>query len=242
MRVSLRIDDIGASTKKYEVYSRIPFGNFLFFKYLKPFRAWGPYREIGADDWGKVFRILQNYSAKLTVAVTAAWVERDGRLIPFPEKFPEEADILKNGVKDGFLEIANHGLAHCVVGEHLPRLFSSNRKFHREFWDWVPREVHLKHIAASQKILQEWLGTRVTTLIPPDNVYSVDTVDAAEQNGIQRINSHRDLGVETSLEIIGDENVIAFHDREIVLEGTGWLERKLESLPSDTEYVFVRDL
>ncbi len=242
MRVSLRMDDIGASTKKYEVYSNFPFGNFLFIKYLKPFRAWGPYREMGQGDWERVLRILQNHNAKLTVAVTAAWVDKNGDYIPFPEIFPDESACLKRGHKEGYLEIANHGLTHCVVGKHMPRLFSSNRKYHREFWDWIPRDVHVDHIVNSQKILQEWLGAPVTTLVPPGNVYSLDTIKAAGNNGIERINSHLDLGMESPVKIVGDEAVIAFHDREIVLEGPGWLERRLAALPQDTEYVFVRDL
>ena len=242
MRVALRIDDIGASTKRYEVYSNIPFCNFLFIKYLKPFRAWGPYREMGQNDWDSVFRILQDHNAKLTVAVTAAWVDKNGTCIPFPEIYPDESKCLKNGFEEGYLEIANHGLTHCVVGKHLPRLFSSNRKYHREFWDWIPCDVHIEHIINSQKILQEWIGARVTTLVPPGNVYSVDTIEAAGKNGIERINSHIDLGVESPIRIVGNEAVIAFHDREIVLKGIGWLERKLAALPQDTEYVFGRDL
>jgi len=242
MRVSLRIDDIGASTKRYEVYSNIPFCNFLFIKYLKYLRAWGPYREMGPDDWNSVFRILQDHNAKLTVAVTAAWIDKNGNHIPFPEIYPDEAKCLKSGFESGYLEIANHGLTHCVVGKHLPRLFSSNRKYHREFWDWIPRDVHFEHIVISQKILQEWLGARVTTLVPPGNVYSEDTLEAAEKNGIERINSYINLGVKSPIKIVGNEDVMAFHDREIVLEGSGWLERKLAGLPIDTEYVFVRDL
>jgi len=42
--------------------------------------------------------------------------------------------------------------------------------------------------------------------------------------------------------IIGNESVVDFHDREIVLEGTKWLKRKLESLPEHTEFVFVKEL
>jgi peptidoglycan/xylan/chitin deacetylase (PgdA/CDA1 family) len=241
-KIALRIDDIGASTKQFEIYSKSRFGNFLCLKYLKFFRAWGPYREMELGEWKQVFKILKKYGARLTVCVTAAWVEKDGGLIPFPEKFPREAEILKNGFKDGLLEIANHGLTHCVVGKHLPRLFSSNRKYHREFWDWIPREIHFKHIETSQKILQDWIGEKITTLIPPGNVYSADTLEAAEENGIKMINSYKNLHTETLVKIIDEANVIAFHDRELILESVGWLERKLESLPSETEYFFVRDL
>ena len=56
------------------------------------------------------------------------------QLIPFHKDF-QIALKLKEGIKNNLIEVANHGLT-CVVGKHLPRLFSSNRKFHREFWDY----------------------------------------------------------------------------------------------------------
>ena len=241
-RLALRIDDIGASTKKFEVYSKRKFGNFLFLKYVPGFRAWGPYHEMTVDQWQQVLNLLRNFSAKLTVGITAVWVERNGETVPFPDKFPAQAGVIKEGWEEELLEIANHGLTHCVVGKHLPRLFSSNRKYHREFWDWVPREVHFEHIEKSQAILQDYFDTEITTLIPPGNVFSQDTIDAAQQNGIKRINCLNVGPSNGEINIIGNESVIDFHDREIVLEGTKWLKRKLESLPEHTEFVFVKEL
>jgi len=241
-RLALRIDDIGASTKRYEVYSKRLFGNFLYLKYLQSFRAWGPYREMTVEEWGEVFGILEQFNAKLTVGITATWVDRNGELIPFPKKFPQRAETLKEGLESGLLEIANHGLTHCVVGRHLPRLFSSNRKYHREFWDWLPRKVHSDHLEHSQNILQDYFETGITTLIPPGNVFCKHTIDAAEANGIKRINCLAKNSPVSQMRIIGNESVIDFHDREIVLEGVEWLKRKLESLPEDTEFVFVKEL
>ena len=140
------MDDIGASTKFYEVYSKFPFGNFLFLKYTKIFGAWGVYDEITYSLWSEIFHLLDKYNAKMTVGVTACWVEKNNDMIPFYEKFPKEARIIKIGLKNNLIEIANHGLTHCVVGKHLPRLFSSNRKYHREFWDWIPSETHFFHL------------------------------------------------------------------------------------------------
>ena len=241
-KYALRMDDIGASTKRFEVYSKRKFGNFLFLKYLNGFKAWGPYREMSVDEWNEVYKILHRFKAKLTVGITAAWVKRNGELTPFPEKFPDEASILKDGLHEGLLEIANHGLTHCVVGKHLPRLFSSNRQYHREFWESIPREIHFDHLDQSQSILQDYFETRITTLIPPGNVFSQDTIDAAQQNGIKRINCLNVGPSNGEINIIGNESVIDFHDREIVLEGTGWLQRKLESLPKDIEFILVKEL
>jgi peptidoglycan/xylan/chitin deacetylase (PgdA/CDA1 family) len=240
--IHLRMDDIGASTKKYEVYSKTKFGNILFFKYLKPFKAWGPYPEISAEQWQKIFELLNDYDARLTIGVTASWVERNGSLIPFPEKFPSQSELIKKACQEKLIEIANHGLTHCVVGKNLPKMFTSNRKYHREFWDWVPREVHFENLEKSQEIFRQWLGSYPTTFIPPGNVYSIDTLEAAEKYGIKRINSYINHYIDSKVHIINNDKIDAFHDRELVLEGVEWLGKKLAAFGSKASYLFIRDI
>src|SRR5262245_32614029 len=108
-RIALRMDDVGAASKRYEVYSnwnagigplRVS-GNWLFLKYLRPFKAWGPYPEIHVDQWRRIVSLLDRYRAKLTVAITAAWVESADRVVPFPERFPREAAALRKGAAAG---------------------------------------------------------------------------------------------------------------------------------------------
>lgn len=241
MNKALRIDDIGASSKKYEIYSKFHGGNILFLKYMQCFRAWGSYREMTVTEWNSVFNILEKFNAKLTVAVTAAWVEADGTLVPFSGKFQEEAAKLKEGVKAGLLDIANHGLTHCVVGKHLPRLFFSNRKFHREFWSWIDPEVHFEHIKRSQQILQNYFEMCIETLVPPGNVFAESTIIAARENGIKVINCYTESRNVNGVRILGEENVTSFHDRELVLNGVGWLRKLLSDQPG-MNYCFVKDL
>jgi peptidoglycan/xylan/chitin deacetylase (PgdA/CDA1 family) len=219
-------------------------GNWLFLKYLPGFRAWGPYREMNGNDWDSVFRILSGHDAKLTVAITGAWVEKDASLVAFPDKFPEEAAKLKEGLRSGLVEIANHGLTHCVLEgrRFLPKPFSSNRKDHREFWDWLPESTHHDHLRRSQDILQGFFGVPVTTLVPPGNVFSDGTMRAAVKVGIERVNCNTAGRSHPGLKIIGNEEVFAFHDRELVLFGTKWLEARLKAMPADTRYVFAKDL
>lgn len=244
--ICLRIDDIGASSKRFEIYSKRwrGLGNTLFLKYLPGFRAWGPYREMTADDWEAVYRILRHRGAKLTVAVTGAWVERDATLVPFPEKFPEEAAKLKEGLQAGLLEIANHGLTHCVLQDFRfrPKAFGSNRKDHREFWEWLPEATHLDHLRRSQDILQGYFQDTVTTLVPPGNVFCDATLRAASRVGIERVNCNTPGRAYPGLEIIGNDRVFAFHDRELVLFGARWLEEKLIAMPVDARFVFAREL
>jgi len=241
-RIVLRMDDVGASTKHFEVYSKKPFGNFLFFKYLPFFRAWPKYDELSASQWEEIIELLIKTRAKLTLGLTTTWVNKDSSLTSFPEKFPKQAEILKQAHKDEIVEIANHGLTHCVVGKHLPKLFSSNRKYHREFWDWISREVHFDHIEKSQIILEDWLGTAPSSFIPPGNVYSQDTLDALYNNSIRLINSSvNPKSMNCSINYVNEDKVDAFHDKELSLMGIDWLASKIES-HKDKQFKLLREL
>lgn len=241
--IALRIDDIGASTKVYEIYSKKWRGlaNILFLKRLKSLKAWAPYPEMTAYQWEDVLALLRKYGAKLTVGITATWVNYDGSLEPFPEKFPTQTKLLKAAQKEGLVEIANHGLTHCVLQDFLfrPRWFSSNRNYHREFWDWIDKELHLEHIKRSQKILCEAFDTEIVTLIPPGNVYCDYTLEAAEKYGIKVVNCQTVARKDPSISILSNERVIAFHDKEIVEEGPQWLENILKGCH---KFAFVKEL
>ena len=247
-KVVLRMDDVGAASKQNEQYSKRwrGVGNFLWLKRLAYFRAWGPYRELTAVEWDGIFQVLSAANARLTVAVTAAWVESGGTLVPFPKKFPDEAAKLREGMNAGLLEIANHGLTHCVLegGKFPPRAFSSNRRYHREFWDWLPEETHIRHIRTSQEILEGYFQTAITTLVPPGNVYAKATLRAGKAHGITTVNCNVREGhaLLEGLTVVGNESVIAFHDRELVLFGVDWLRDLLASVPAGTRYCFVKEL
>lgn len=227
--IMLRMDDVGASSKEFCIYSNkfMGLGNFLFLKYLPHFKAWGRYRELLVEDWDLMFDLLSANQAVLTVAVTACWVESDGKLTPVYNKFEKQIMKLREGVSSGLIEIANHGLTHCVLNEnlYLPKAFTSNRKYHREFWDWLPREHHFENIKSSQTILEHAFGQKPQVLVPPGNVYSFDTLDAAIENGIKVVNCNTEDYEYKGLLIKSNKNVIAFHDKDIVEEGVQFLEK-----------------
>lgn len=214
-KIAFRMDDVGASTKQFEVYSKSSLGNFLMLKYFPPFKAWGPYEELTAGDWEKIIKLLNEANSKITVAVTAAWVEKNGNLTPFSKKFPLQAKILKDACEKGIIEIANHGLTHCVVGKHLPKIFSSNRKFHREFSDYIPEKVIAVHLDESQKILEDFFKIKVVTFTPPGNTYTNFTWKYAQKIGLKYLSGN-------------DAYTFAFHDRDIVLNGVDWLKGKIQ--------------
>lgn len=243
VRTFLRMDDIGASTKVFEVYSRLPLGNVLFLKYVPPFRAWGPYRELTSGEWNRMLELLRQFHAHLTVGITAAWVEQSGQVTPFPQKFPHQAAIVRDGVREGLLEIANHGLTHCVVGRHLPRTWKSNRQFHREFWDWIPPETHREHVRESQRILRAYFGVPIITFIPPGNVWTEETERAAASEGLRLLASKSQRAPtgkqRNGLTYLGDDDGMVFHDREVVQGGIKWFARMLQRATKDKQLLTV---
>jgi peptidoglycan/xylan/chitin deacetylase (PgdA/CDA1 family) len=251
--VALRLDDVGAASKRHEVYGvtriplgpwRLPFpGNFLFLKYLPPIKRWGPYPELGAGEWEAILGALAAAEAQMTVGVTAGWVEDDGRVVPFPLKFPEAAAVIRRGVAGGLLEVANHGWTHCVLADGLfrPRLFRGNRPYHREFHEWLPEPVHREHIARAQGVLQDFLGSAVVTFVPPGNVFSKATLAAAAAAGLRYVSclDPERWGAVEGITFVDDAEVVSLHDRDIVLHGVGTLERVLRQGP---RFVTVREV
>lgn len=233
-KIILRMDDVGASSKQFEVYSKRLIGNFLFLKFAPPFKAWGQYAELDNAQWRTILATLARYQAKMTVSITASWVEKDGRLTPFPKKFPKEAQMIKEGIKEGFLEIANHGLTHCIVGKHLPRLFFSNRQYHREFYPWLGGEIHENHLKRSQEILENYFQVKVVTFVPPGGVWSKKTEKMAFKFGLRYLCALKRHAPRSQklryLIYISDERSFSFHDREINLYGPQWLGEKIKGL------------
>ncbi len=253
--VALRMDDVGAASKRHEVYGMtrimvsgraIPFpGNFLFLKYLPPVKRWGPYRELTAADWECILAELDSSGARMTVGITAGWVETDGRIVPFPVKFPDAAAMVRAGVEHGLLEVANHGYTHCVLeGRRFrPRLFSGNRTEHREFHDWIPLAVHKEHLTRAQAILHDFLGSPVVTFVPPGNVFTRETLLAAAAAGLRYVSclEPERWGAIKGLTFVGDGDVVSIHDRDLVLHGVGFLRDLLRARGGES-FVTVRDV
>jgi hypothetical protein len=237
---ALRIDDVGAAAKRNEVYGttrvavagyQVPVpGNFLFLKYVRPFKRWGPYRELTADEWDQMLEGLEAAGARMTVAITAGWVEDDGRITPFPRKFAAAAAVIARGVESKLLEVANHGYTHCVLDGDAwrPRWFSGNRTAHREFYESLPAATHREHVGTAQAILTERFGD-VMTFVPPGNVFARATLEAARDVGLACV-SCRDaarFGAVEGLTYVDDAEVLVLHDRDVVLGGVADFRARL---------------
>lgn len=242
-----RIDDIGASAKYYNQHGQkifrykgtpffyFPLADVWFFKRIWPFKKWAPYEELTREEWISFLEIFQKYDIKPIIAITATWVERTGEIIPFPQKFPDEARVLKQALQNKQIVIANHGLTHCVVSQHAPLFWGSNRKYFREFWDWIPAEIHNEHIEKSQKILEEFFEQPIEIFVPPGNIWSIKTYRALRKTNIKKVLCNRymidsDESLD-GMEFIDDrEGYFNFHDRELKLYGKKWLIKKITEL------------
>lgn len=245
-KIALRIDDIGASTKYFEQYSKLRIGNIGPLKNRRLLGAWGPYEEMTADSWRSTLAVLRKKKVNLTVAITGCWVERSGELVPFPLKFPDAAAVIKEGVAEGLLDLAVHGLTHCVLenGAFLPKFWRGNRSEHREFWDWLPGQIHDEHLRRATEILNTYFGNDIDILVPPGNVYSASTVSAAGKYGIRLLNCWDPKIQDPSgkVKILSGDRVVAFHDRELVLWGMDWLEKTIDAAKAKAEIVTLRQL
>lgn len=93
---------------------------------------------------------------------------------------PARLSALRDAVLDGCVEAALHGLTH----EALSRVGNADSEFVGQ-----PREAQLERLRAGKLLLDEWLGTPVTTFIPPWNTYDDATVDALAEAGFTVISA-----------------------------------------------------
>lgn len=233
--VTFRIDDIGTSSKYYNQHAKKRWLNVWFLKRIPPFAKWAVYNELSEGEWQRFLDIFEKHNIKPIISVTACWVDKNSNFIPFPEKFPAQAGLLKKAFLNDKIIIANHGLTHCVVGKHLPRFFGSNRKYHREFWGYLPQRVHNEHIIESQTILENFFGRQIEIFVPPGSIWSVKTYLALKQTNIKKVisknymmDSEQDM---EGIKFIDDrQDFFNFHDRELKLYGENWLLKKINEL------------
>ena len=195
--IRVRLDDVGSSGKEFER------------SVLR--RGWAPYSELSPETWRQVLELVEAKGVRLTIAVTACWVGWDGELAPFGAKFPAQARLLRDAVRRGIVEIANHGLTHCQVGAHLPRWIGSNRAAWREFTSQLPVGEHYRHLERAQAVLSDTFGRQPEVLVAPGGMLRPETVWAAHTLGLR---------------ILPDSAWhVVMHDRDIALGGVEQLLR-----------------
>ena len=63
----------------------------------------------------KYNKFLNENKIILNVALTACWVNKEGNLIKFNEKFPSQTEVIREGINKKLIYILNHGLTHCIL-------------------------------------------------------------------------------------------------------------------------------
>lgn len=248
---AIRIDDIGASSKEFEIYGKtrisikgkklpvpIPgfITNFLFFKKFPLWKGWGPYNEFTPLELENLIMTSHNLKIKLSIAITAGWVDKNSKITEYGKKFPDHVKLLIEGIKYGVVEILSHGYTHCIVGSHLPKNFRSNRKEHREFYDFLGYRLLNEHVKNSKNILENLFQKKIEILVPPGNVFGNKTIDACLNNDIKVINCNTETKVKNGILLLGNENISALHDRDFKFK------KNLINDFKNLETVFVSEL
>lgn len=157
----IRIDDLGASSKRYERWSHHTWANVWPLYNRQFFGAWGPYRELTADELDQIFKVVAHASKTITVAITAYWVKRNGSLMAYHRRFPAQAAMVAYWARRGVVEVAAHGMTHCVPGFHRHRWIGNNRYWHRDRHPWR---------AEAKRSIESWLDLPVTRFVEPGQI------------------------------------------------------------------------
>ena len=158
----IRIDDLGASSKVYERWSHKRWANVHPLHHRRLFGVWGPYRELKPDELEHIFSVVANAHRTICVALTAYWVKRNGSLMSYNRKFPGQAAVVALYARRGVVEVAAHGMTHCVPGHHLHRWVGNNRYWHRDRAPWRDE---------AKRSIESWLELPVTRFVEPGQIY-----------------------------------------------------------------------
>jgi peptidoglycan/xylan/chitin deacetylase (PgdA/CDA1 family) len=92
-----------------------------------------------------------------------------------------KVDILKNAVREGALEVAQHGYSHQSMyptGSHTPSGLKG-----------VAYDKQKEHISEGHKYLETVFDTKINTFIPPWNAYDLNTIDILEKEGFETLSA-----------------------------------------------------
>lgn len=94
-----------------------------------------------------------------------------------------KAQILKDGIESGILEVALHGYSH------RDNRTGQDRK-NTEF-SGLELKDQIQKITEGKKLLEDVLGTSITTFIPPWSTYDMNTLEVIEEAGFKTISGGR---------------------------------------------------
>jgi len=101
---------------------------------------------------------------------------------------PIKAEILKNAIRDGVVEAAQHGYCHHNIAGGSPAEFLG-----------LDYRAQLEKITEGKNYLESALGVTINTFIPPYHVYDLTTLQALAHAGFKTISSNLTGNVQESL-------------------------------------------
>jgi peptidoglycan/xylan/chitin deacetylase (PgdA/CDA1 family) len=123
----------------------------------------------------KIIDAFRKNEASITFGVIPFICAGDGHdpspmdIIPLTSK---KGDILKNGLKDGTLDIALHGYSHQTISAEQYTEFSG-----------LDYDSQVERLAKGKELLEGMIDAPVTTFVPPWNRYDLNTLRALEELG-----------------------------------------------------------
>ena len=130
----------------------------------------------------KLIDAFQKYGISCTFGVIPYICTGDSRdthpqdVIPLT---PTKANILRNAIKAGVLEVALHGYSHQTIRKCAYRRCTE--------FSGLDYNDQVKKIAKGKNYLEEVLGIRITTFIPPWDSYDLNTIKALENLGFKNL-------------------------------------------------------
>lgn len=120
----------------------------------------------------RIFNAFRARGWKLCVAVVPFVGDIDGSvsngrtLLPLS---PRKADIIKEGILDGTLEVALHGYSHFSISES-----------HRSEFSGLDYEAQRHKLMEGKRSLEDLFNTRINVFVPPFNTYDTNTIRALD--------------------------------------------------------------
>jgi|Deesub1362A_J573_1020465.scaffolds.fasta_scaffold01563_6 peptidoglycan/xylan/chitin deacetylase (PgdA/CDA1 family) len=140
----------------------------------------------------KLLSLLKKYNLSFTFGVIPYVCAGDIKN-PSPQKLvpltKEKINILKRALKDGLIEVAQHGYSHQTIST----LGNSWTEF-----SGLEYERQMQKIRRGKNLLERTLDVQVTTFIPPWNSYDLNTIRALERLGFKAISASSGISEKSS--------------------------------------------
>lgn len=225
----LRLDDPGAAVKDH----------------LSSWRH-APLEHAG---WDALWRALEGFG-RVSVFCCPGYVRDDGTVVDSRAQLPEEWACLDEGVGRGLADLECHGFTHLDPDAAAWAVAADRHDDERWFREmWPPRLAAEPSVEDQMERLRAWqrsVGLPGTTLVAPGEEWGLNTLAAARRCGFTFLNSwglcFLDRDVPTWTQGIGSPyldtadpswftdglpQVGYWHDRDMVVNGPGWIADRL---------------